>query len=169
MEAASDLATQPYILHSGEGEAVWFVNNRATIKASNTQTGGTFGLVEMLAAPGHAPPLHVHHTEDESMWVLQGQLTVQCNGETFTAGPGSFLYMPRGSTHTFRVDSTTPARLLVLLIPGGGEQFFVDAGRPVENDGLPEPAPPDVARLQTVAERFGVEFVGPPLAPASTH
>ena len=159
-------ALRPYALAPGEGEPVWYVNNRATILASAAQTGGAFGLVDMKVAIGHGPPLHIHHDEDEALWVLEGHLTLRCGAETFAAGPGSFVFIPRGVPHTFRLEGNTPARLLVLLTPGGGEGFFVAAGRPAEGPGLPPPAPPDVARMTAVAADFGMTFVGPPLSPA---
>ena len=167
MEATTGPAIRPYALGAGEGEAIWYVNNRATIVATAAQTGGTFGLVDMQIAVGHGPPLHIHHTEDEAFWVLEGQLTVRCGDETFAVGPGSFVFTPRGVPHTFRLEGGTPARLLVLIVPGGGEGFFVEAGRPAAGAGLPPPGPPDIARLQAVAAKYHMEFVGPPLEPAA--
>jgi mannose-6-phosphate isomerase-like protein (cupin superfamily) len=156
-------AASPYVLDKGEGEAIWYVNNRATIKATAAQTGGVFGLVEMLVAPNHPIPLHIHHAEDEALWVLEGQLTVQAGDTMYTAGPGSFIFGPKGVPHTFRVDGSTPARLLVLMVPGGGEGFFVEAGRPAEGDGLPQSQPPDLVQLQAMMEKYHQEVVGPPL------
>ncbi len=167
MEATTGAATRPYALTAGEGEAIWYVNNRATILASAAQTGGAFGLVHMQVAVGHGPPLHVHRAEDEAFWILEGQLTVRCGDEEFAAGPGSFVYTPRSVPHTFRLDGGTPARLLVLLTPGGGEGYFVEAGRPAAGPGLPPPAPPDVAELAAIGAKYYQEFIGPPLEPAS--
>lgn len=163
MEKATGSRMRPYALDAKAGDAFWYVNNRATIKASAADTGGAFGLVDMWVAVGHGPPLHIHHTEDEAFWVLEGRLTVRCGDATFFAGPGSFVYTPRGIPHTFRLEGNAPARLLVMLVPGGGEGFFVEAGRPAEGQGLPEPKPPDVARFASVAARYHLEFVGPPL------
>jgi mannose-6-phosphate isomerase-like protein (cupin superfamily) len=163
METNIVKATTPYVLGKGEGEAIWYVNNRATIKATAAQTGGVFGLVEMLVAPNHPIPLHIHHAEDEAFWVLEGELTVQAGSTMYTAGPGSFVFGPKGIPHTFRVDSSTPARLLVLMVPGGGEAFFIEAGRPAEGDGLPQPQPPDLVQLQKMMEKYHQEVVGPPL------
>lgn len=158
---------RPYVLAAEEGPAHWFVNNRAIIKASASQTGGAFGLVEMQLGPGHSPPLHIHRAEDESLWLLEGRLTVQCGDQTFTAEPGAFIYTPRGVPHTFKIEGTTLPRLLVLFTPGGGEEFFIDAGRPAEGKGLPAPAPPDVERLQASATKYHQENVGPPLSQSS--
>ncbi len=165
MDSTSGKAAEPYVLGQDDGEAIWYVNNRATIKATAAQTGGAFGLVEMLVAPNHPIPLHIHHAEDEALWVLEGQLTVLTGDSTYTAGPGSLIFGPKGVPHTFRVEGPTPARLLVLMVPGGGEGFFVEAGRPAEGDGLPEPRPPDRVRLQSMMEKYHQEVVGPPLPP----
>jgi mannose-6-phosphate isomerase-like protein (cupin superfamily) len=169
MDATTVPATQPYSLAAGEGEAIWYVNNRATILATAAQTGGAFGLVHMEVAVGHGPPLHIHHAEDEAFWILEGHLTVRCGDAEFAAGPGSFVYTPRGVPHTFRLEGDAPARRLVLLTPGGGEGFFVTAGRPAEGPGLPPPAPPDVATLAAVAVQYHQENIGPPLAPVATR
>jgi mannose-6-phosphate isomerase-like protein (cupin superfamily) len=149
------------------GEAVWFTNNRMTIRVTAAMTGGAYGLAEGIAPAGSSPPLHIHHREDEAILVLEGGLTIRRGDETFSAGPGSFTVLPRGVPHTFVVEGHTPVRLLSICTPGGFEQFFVDAGRPAEDDGLPPNVPPDVAMLREVGERFGLQIVGPPLAPRS--
>ncbi|MEO8286987.1 MAG: cupin domain-containing protein [Chloroflexota bacterium] len=139
---------EPYVLSEAEDEAIRYINNRATIKATAQQTGGAFGLVGMLVAPNHPIPLHIHHAEDEALWGLEGNLTVQAGDTTYSAGPGSFIFGPKGVRHTFRAESTTGARLLVLMVPGGGEGFFIETGRPAEGEGLPTPTSPDSALMQ---------------------
>src|SRR5262245_8717919 len=137
----------PCFLHPGGGQAVWFLRNRITIKATAAATGGAYGLFESYLAPGFSPPLHVHHREDEAFWVLEGELTMRCGDRTFRAAAGSFVFLPRDMPHTFVVEGDAPARMLTLLTPGGGEGLFVDAGRPAEHDGLPPPGPLDLDRL----------------------
>jgi quercetin dioxygenase-like cupin family protein len=155
---------QAVVLGPGEGEAVWFLNSRMTVKATGASTGGRYGLLESTIPPGFSPPLHVHHREDESFYVLEGQLRLQCGDETFVAPAGSYIFLPRDVPHSFRVEGDTPARMLTLETPGGGERFFVDAGRPVEGEGLPAGAPVDVDLLRRVGNVYGAEVVGPPLA-----
>jgi quercetin dioxygenase-like cupin family protein len=147
-----------------DGAAHWYVNNRAIVKASARQTGGTFGLVEMQLGPGHSPPLHIHHAEDESLWLLEGHLTVQCGDQTYAAEPGSFIFTPRGVPHTFKVEGTILPRLLVLFVPGGGEGFFVDAGRPATEAGLPIPAAPDFEKMMAMMAKYHQEVLGMPPA-----
>jgi len=115
--------------------------------------------------PGFSPPLHVHQREDESFYVLEGELTMRCGDRTFEARPGAFVFLPRGVPHTFVVEGDRPARMLTLITPGGGEAFFREAGRPAESDGLPPAAPPDIAALKRAGAMFGSEIVGPPMAP----
>lgn len=156
----------PVIRAPEEGERIWFTNNLTLIKARAAETDGEFGLIESLAPPGTSPPLHVHSKEDETFWVVEGELTVVCGEETYGAGPGSMAFLPRGIAHTFRVDGDAPARILTLITPGGLEDFFAKVGRPAEGPGLPPQAPPDVEALTRWSEEFGVQIVGPPLPPA---
>ena len=166
MTAAQTTASDAQFLRPDEGRPLWFLSNRMTIKATGASTGGAFGLVESLIAPGFSPPLHVHYREDESFWVLEGELTMRCGDRTFQAGPGAFVFLPRGVPHTFVVESSTPARMLTLLTPGGGEGVFIDGGRPAEGPGLPPAAPPDIEKLKRVSEQYGAEIIGPPMRPS---
>jgi mannose-6-phosphate isomerase-like protein (cupin superfamily) len=150
---------------AGDGPTIWFLRNRMTIKATAQSTGGAFGLIESLIAPGFSPPLHIHHREDESFWVLEGDITMRCGDRTFRAAAGSFVFMPRDVPHTYVVEGDAPARMLTLLTPGGGEGFFVEGGRRPEHDGLPPATPPDIELLKRVGERYGAEIIGPPMAP----
>ena len=163
--SSTHAADQACFRAAGEGQAVWFLRNHMTIKATAASTGGAFGLVESLIAPGFSPPLHVHHREDESFWVLEGEVSMQCGDRTFQASAGSFVFLPRDVPHTFVVEGDAPVRMLTLLTPGGGEGVFIDGGRPAENDGLPPPAPPDIELLKRVSARYGAEIVGPPMRP----
>ena len=155
------------VLGPGEGTPVWFLGNLMVVKATARSTNGGYGLLESLVPAGASPPLHVHHREDETFWVLEGALTVRCGTETYHATAGSYVFLPRGVPHTFRVEGDAPARMLTLLTPGGGEAFFVEGGRPAERMTLAPEGRPDLARLQKVALEFGSEFVGPPLPPPS--
>ena len=161
--ATTSAGTEAQFIAPGEGQQVWFLRNHMTIKATAASTGGAFGLVESLIAPGFSPPLHIHHREDESFWVLEGELSMRCGDRTFRAGAGSFVFLPRDVPHTFVVEGNTAARMLTLLTPGGGEGVFIDGGRPAGHAGLPPETPPDIEALKRVSERYGAEIVGPPM------
>ena len=157
--------TEALMVEPGAGEAIWFGPNRMAVKATGADTNGGFGLLESTVPAGASPALHVHRAEDESFYVLEGEVTFVCGDREFRAPAGSFVFLPRDVPHTFVVEGDRPARLLTLMTPGGGEGFFRDAGRPAEGPGLPPAGPPDVALQAQVAPRYGAEIVGPPLRP----
>jgi quercetin dioxygenase-like cupin family protein len=138
--AANPLFVEP---NSGRGTP-WM-----TVKAEAGATGGACGLVEASIPPGHSPGLHVHRNEDEAFYVLAGTVDFACAGERFRAEAGAFAFLPRGLPHTFRGVSDPAARVLVLLMPGGLEELFLE---------------PDPARAAALLAARGVEVVGPPLA-----
>src|SRR6185503_9984985 len=111
MTPSIDAAEAACFIGPGEGRAVWFLENRMTIKATARSTGGAYGLVESLIAPGFSPPLHVHHREDEAFWILEGDVSMRCGDRTFRAGPGAFVFLPRDVPHTFVVEGDVPARM----------------------------------------------------------
>lgn len=148
-------------------ETVWFLQNRMTIKATAQETGGAYGLVESWIAPNASPPLHVHRREDEAFFIVEGVVRFRVGDDEIVAGPGSYVFAPRDIPHSFIVESDTPAHVLTLLSPGGGERFFVDGGRPAEGPGLPPEPVIDIPKLQSLGPVYENEIVGPPLAPRS--
>jgi len=150
-------------LPPGEGESIWFLGTLITLKATGENTGGAFGLIEQVLPPGFAPPPHVHHSEDECFYVLEGEITFQCGDRTFKAEAGSVVLLPRDIVHGFSVEGSKPARLLQLNSPAGLEHFFEEMGEPAKANTLPPPAgPPDMEKLLTLARKYNFEIKGPP-------
>jgi len=154
------------VMQPGEGEAIWFLHGRMTLKVTGEQTNGLFSLTEIVIPPGYSPPTHVHHREEESFYVLDGELTVRCGDETFSAKRGTFVSFPRDVPHCFVAEGDTPVRMLNLMTPGGGEGFFIDAGRPAPNEGLPPTGPLDIESLKQASVKYEATIVGPPMTPA---
>jgi quercetin dioxygenase-like cupin family protein len=168
MTGDTDHGARAVVVEPGGGTAIWFLASRMTIKATTDTTHGAYGLTEVTVPPGFSPPLHVHHREDESFYVLDGRLTLRCGDEAYSAAAGSYVLLPRDVPHSFVVEGDTPVRMLNLMTPGGGEGFFVEAGRPARDDGLPPAAPVDIPNLRRAGEMYGADVVGPPLTPAGT-
>jgi quercetin dioxygenase-like cupin family protein len=152
----------PYALGSEDGEPLWFFGMLATMKATAEQTGGEFILVEEVAPKGTATPLHVHPEDDESFYILEGEMTFYLeDGQPIPASAGSFVHIPRGYVpHAFRVDSET-ARFLVLSRPPH-EGFIRAAAEPAQARTLPPEAPLDMERVLAAAQQYGMEILGPP-------
>lgn len=158
-------ATSPFITGPGEGQAFWYLDALAQIKAPAAATGGQVSVGEHTLPHRSSPPLHVHAREDEAWYVLEGTITYQVGNETLVAEAGSFVWAPRGIPHSFRTDSPT-ARLLTICVPGGFEDFFAAIGRPAATLTLP-PAPegpPDMQVILGHSQAYGCEIVGPPMS-----
>ncbi len=151
-----------HVVGPGEGEAIWFLRTLMTVKASGNESGGAFSLIEVHYPPAFSPPHHLHHNEDESFYVLEGQVTFTCGVRTWTAGQGSFAVLPRGIEHGFAVGQASPAKMLQMSSAPGLERFFRDAGAPATERTLPPASgEPDFAGLKAAADRYGIELMGP--------
>lgn len=151
-----------YGLEKGEGEARWWLGGLATIKATGEETAGRYTLVEVLEPEGEAP-LHVHHREDEGFWVLEGEVTFVVGEETIKAGPGSFVFGPKGVPHRYTIESG-PARMLFLLSPAGFEGFIYATSEPAEERALPPqpegpPSDAEMEQLAALARQYGSELL----------
>lgn len=155
------MASEIHAVGPQDGPAVWFLNCLSILRAGAEHTAGAFGLVEQIAPVGAGSPYHVHRREDESFFVLEGELEFVSEGRRFTSGAGSFVFLPRNIPHGFRVVGDSPARFLILVNPAGFERFVTEVGEPAVRRELPEPSEPDVPRLVEVAARYGIEILGP--------
>lgn len=116
-----------------------------------TATGGSVSLFEEITPPGNGPPLHVHYNADEFFRVLTGQFLFRVGTETFEAGPGDTLFVPRGEPHCFYNNGTTPGRLFMGFTPGGAERVF----EWLNENGFPKPSQRDELKA-----KFGIEYLG---------
>lgn len=150
-----------YSLGRDEGPAVWFLNSLVVIKATAKQTGNAFGLFENLVPVGFESPYHVHRAEDETFYVLDGEVEFISGDSLITGGPDSYVFLPRDIPHGFRVAGTAPARVLVLTTPGGFEGFVTEMGEPASSLTLPDPTEPDMDKLMGLATKYQLEILGP--------
>jgi quercetin dioxygenase-like cupin family protein len=160
---STETITKPYRLAAGEGiQDVWWMTGRITVKAGAEETGNAFSQFEVNDPRGSAPPLHVHHNDDEAFYVLDGEVTVLVGDERIDLGAGDFCFAPRGIQHTWIVRSEH-ARMLVTITPSGTEQLFVSLGTPVAGTEQPtEPAMPPMPEVARLFGAHGVEILGPP-------
>ena len=95
----------------GEGERLRFMGGGVlTMKATAEETGGAFLLFEDLMTQGKTTPLHTHANEDETLYVLDGELLVHIDGVDHAVGPRGVAVAPRGVPHAFLVTSDDGAR-----------------------------------------------------------
>lgn len=144
-------------------DAYWWQGALMRIKARAEDTGGALGLVDGSFYRGFGPPLHVHNGEDEAMYVLEGDIRFRQGEEEFIAGPGTWVWQPRGIPHAFKVESES-ARALVLVTPGGFERMFEEGGVPASESAESPALEYDPEAAVAISKRFGFEVVGPQLA-----
>lgn len=149
---------QTHLPNIHNDEAFRFLGIPTQLRASSEASNGAFGLLEHRDMPaGFASPYHTHTREDESFYVMEGKVAFIRGGEWLEAGPGTFVYGPRGIAHGFQVIGAAPARMLLMCTPGGFEGFVLEQAAPL---GEP-PSPPDMDRLMTLAREYGIEIHSP--------
>ena len=162
------MSAVPVVRQAGEGEQRWFAGGGLfTVKATAAETDGAFLMFEDTMVRGKTTPLHVHPHNDEAIYVLEGEILADVEGQQHTVGPGGLLFAPRGVPHAFLVTSET-ARVLAILTPAI-DDFYIEASDPASSAD-DAARPPDFARLSAVAERSpSIEILGPPpFEPAAT-
>ena len=164
--ASEEQAKVGYQLDENQGEAFWLLGMLETVKISGNDTGGEYGLIELVVPEGVGSPWHVHHEEDEWFYVLEGEVTVWVADTKLSLKAGSFAFGPKGVPHTFYVESGE-ARFLVGLQPMQFEGFLREVGELAPERVVPPPIEghPDMERLAPIAERNGFEILGPPGPP----
>ena len=151
--------------HTGRTNSVWFRGDLFTFLAEGRDTAGQLTIIEFTPKRGLEPPPHTHTFEDEAYYVLAGDVTFTVGDQEIAAHSGSFVFLPRGIQHMWRIH-TPEAHMLMLLMPSGLENFFKALADPVVGDDLHN-APqtkPDMAKMLSLADQYGLIFPPPPQA-----
>lgn len=159
-EGVAGTQTPKYVAKD-QGEAHWWFGSLATIKAAAIDTGGLLSVIEVQEAPGAEAPLHVHHEEDESFWLLEGDVTFEVGDTIIEAHAGDFVFGPRDIPHRYIV-GPNGCRMLFIMTPGGFENMIVEMSTPAPSLTLPPPSDeePDWERIAAIARAHGNELLG---------
>lgn len=138
-------------------------------KVSAQDTGGALCILELTASGGG--PRHLHHEQDEWIYVLEGVCHFEVGGEQRCLTAGESIFIPRKTAHSWASAgwmSGQPARILNVYQPAGTiEGFFRDVGRcedlPTLDDVLNQTYREEqVSMLRHLFETHGMALVGPP-------
>ncbi len=143
-------------------EPLWHMGSLFRWVATARDTNGAFSLAEIEVRAGCEPPPHRHTNEDESFYVLDGEMEFIVDGETTRARAGELAFLPRGRTHAFRV-VTARTRALLHISPAGLEDAFLETSDRAPRAELPPPpaGPPPrelIERLLSIHGARGVRF-----------
>ena len=147
------------VVQSGQGKKIAVAGDLYTFLAEGEDTSKSYALWEAVVPPGGGPPPHIQSREDEGFYVLEGEISFVADGRKVVARKGTFLNVPRGVLHTFKNESDSDARMLILVAPAGMEKMFEEVGTAV-TDPSAKPSPPspqELEKMASVAPKYGIE------------
>jgi len=162
------MTRETVVLHeAGAGPGTWAMGSLFEHLVGAADTDGRLGLSLVTQPPGIATPLHRHTREAEGLFLVEGRITYRAGEQTHELVDGSFLYLPSGMPHAFRIRGDRPARFLAFTVPGSLMGLYDEVGIPAAEMRLPGddgvPMAEEITRWNEVAPRYGLEVVGPPI------
>ena len=148
--------SEAFIVQPDAGRRLDLGTFEAVVLASAAETAGEFTLLRtQCEPPDFGPPLHIHHDAAEAFYVLSGEYVMYVEDRQEHCPPGTFVYVPRGMPHTFKVVSAEPGQKLNLFAPAAMVGFFEElAEAEASHDVSPE-------LLADIAAHNNMEIVGP--------
>jgi len=146
---------QALIQLPGEGRVLDMGPFAMTLKVDGGQSGGALTVLEAEEPPGFGPPLHIHDDAAEAFYVLEGEYLIVLEGQEHRCPAGSFIYIPAGIEHGFRVGPVR-SRKLNIYLPAAMTGYFEElaaatsAGRALDPDELTD-----------LAARHAMRVLGP--------
>ena len=142
---------QPVALPPGSGKTLKFLG--VTHKLTSAQTGGAFYLCEAVFAPESGSPLHIHHYEDEVIYVLEGAIDIRLDKKKLNTPAGGIIHLPKNIPHALQNPLKIPLRIIVYAIPGGLEDYFDEVNTALQNDSL------DNETHTKMSMKYGLEWL----------
>ncbi len=148
------MATDAFVLQPGEGRPIDLGGFLMTVKATADSTDDAFTLLEATEPPRFGPPMHIHRDAAEAFYVLEGEYRIFIDGQETRCPAGSFIYIPAGAVHGFRVGDVL-SKKLNLYVPQAMVGYFDELAAAIASGNV------DDDRLGAIAERYGMEVLGP--------
>ncbi len=127
---------------------------------SGEQTEGQFCLFENRSDGQTKTPIHVHAADDETVYVVEGQLTAIVDGEAQTLSPGESIFLKRGIPHQLMNPGNRPTRYILIGTPSVFEQFLAEGGHELRKGEVAgPPTQADIERLKAAAPKFGITLL----------
>ena len=153
----------PIIRKPCQGRTIAVVGDVYRFLATGEETGQRYATWEAIVPPSGGPPPHIHNREEESFYILEGEITLTVGEEKIVATAGMFANMPVGSLHSFKNNTNKTARMIISVAPARLEKMFYEFGVPLE-EGSTEALPPtkeEIDKLLKVAPNYGIEIKVP--------
>ncbi|WP_179050343.1 cupin domain-containing protein [Nostoc sp. TCL26-01] len=145
------------------------------LKRSET-TGGKYSLMETIVPPGGASPPHIHHDENEWLYVADGNMQLVIGDKfypdpdqipgvnaprdtlyAFDAPAGTLFFGRKNYIHGIRNVGTTTGKVLLITDPGGFENLIREVSEVVPDlSNLPPYNPATLSLLAQKSHDFGL-------------
>ena len=127
---------------------------------SGEQTAGQFCLFENKSDGNTRTPIHVHATDDETVYVVKGELTAVIDGRPRHLAAGESIFLPRGIPHQLVNMSGNSNSYILIGTPALFDRFIEEAGRELRPDEVAgPPTPAEIERLREASPRFGITLL----------
>ena len=157
-------AAKPFFRPSGTAPAVYGPGDLYSMLVTGKESNNVFFQFEAFVPEGGGPPPHIHSREDETFYVISGNLEVLLGDKTYLAKAGDFVYIPRGTVHRFKNIGKEMAVQLVTFSPAGVEKFFEEVFPAVKDrKAAPPPITEElISNMNKAAPKHGLKFLPPP-------
>ena len=127
---------------------------------SGEQTAGQFCLFENRSDGNTRTPIHVHARDDETIYVIEGELTAAIDGRSRRLSAGESIFLPRGIPHQLMNMSGRSCRYILIGTPALFDQFLEQGGHELRPDEVVgPPTPEEIARLREASPKFGITLL----------
>jgi quercetin dioxygenase-like cupin family protein len=141
----------------------WLFGANLTVLSSESQTGSGYDLIEGIFPPGAVTPLHLHTKYTETIYVVEGEVTVYTPGAEYVLRAGDSHFIPKNTAHAVVNNLTDkPFKALAIASPGGFSRLIETAGIADGPDDLPPDVPNDMALALQILEEIGDKILGAP-------
>lgn len=134
-----------------EDNTYYFLNDFTSILVSGEDTNGDFCVLHCNGKKDGGPPLHVHELEDETFYILEGEITFFVGDKKILAKAGDYIFAPRRIPHTFKVRSDE-TKFIVSAYPSGFDRFVKELGIPYHKGFKAPEGPPLTEKIQKLIE-----------------
>lgn len=127
---------------------------------SGDETEGQFCLLENKSDGNTKTPIHVHANDDETIYIIEGELTAVFDGEPRRLTAGESMFLPRGIPHQLMNMSGKPCRYILIGTPALFDRFLEEGGHELQpGEIIGPPTPEEIARLREASPRFGITLL----------
>ena len=126
------------ILHHGEAGGVSLLGSRIDYLVT-AESSKRCSIFEFSVASGFDVGAHYHTRIEEFFYVLEGEMNLRSGDRVVRGGPGTFVFGPPGTPHSFGNPGSGAARMLLITSPPGFEGYFDDVAKLIARGGPPDP------------------------------